>query len=521
MSGVTFATASLKGGEAKRNSPLSSALRVGAPGDAYEREADRVADAVMSGRRAGWSLASLPVDAPLPRKCDCGSQAAGRCEACKNDENLRRKPHGSGGPQIAPASVDATLRSPGRPLEHATRSLFEARFGVDFGTVRIHADDAALRSTREVNARAYTVGDHVVLGAGVDSAPRDYEGQRLLAHELAHTLQRQRSRLSRQLSDPDKLHVPDRPLRPHVPVGPSFRIAPLCSKANLAGLDCGQPVKGSASDFVSKNIHKGGQSAPKKPRTAAETKKAAETARPGALGGIFQVVIDPSASENIIAYVTTCEKVHVATTDPSARCMGVPEHLEKEAALFNKGKECLSDRDICYPDRESWAHELLQTAVHESAHIAFERHRPAEISTATRAADQDSKIKSEGTKAGHNKAVTLFELSELYAQFSEFPLFYENTFQNQYMKPENKSSALNIWVDDHVESDKQGIRGMLTKLRCVNTCEKADMLVLAMMRSVTAKWPSAVHDALLTRLVAIPNLDWPQAPSRARSPRPP
>jgi hypothetical protein len=64
----------------------------------------------------------------------------------------------------------------------------ESRFGHDFSRVRVHADGKAAESARAVNARAYTVGPNIVFGAG-QYEPSSIKGQRLLAHELAHTVQ--------------------------------------------------------------------------------------------------------------------------------------------------------------------------------------------------------------------------------------------------------------------------------------------------------------------------------------------
>jgi len=66
----------------------------------------------------------------------------------------------------------------------------EARFGHDFGAVRIHADARAAASAAALGALAYTVGPHIVFGAG-RYAPGSAEGRALLAHELAHTIQQQ------------------------------------------------------------------------------------------------------------------------------------------------------------------------------------------------------------------------------------------------------------------------------------------------------------------------------------------
>ena len=60
--------------------------------------------------------------------------------------------------------------------------------GPDFSRVRVHTDSRAAESARAVNALAYTVGDHVVFGAG-QYAPGTSAGRGLLAHELTHVTQ--------------------------------------------------------------------------------------------------------------------------------------------------------------------------------------------------------------------------------------------------------------------------------------------------------------------------------------------
>ncbi|MGB6742639.1 MAG: DUF4157 domain-containing protein, partial [Terracidiphilus sp.] len=89
---------------------------------------------------------------------------------------------------VAPPIVDQVLSSSGRPLDKATRDYFEPRFGYDFSKVRIHSDAQAAESARAVNALAYTVGERVAFASGRYS-PQSSEGRRLLAHELAHTIQ--------------------------------------------------------------------------------------------------------------------------------------------------------------------------------------------------------------------------------------------------------------------------------------------------------------------------------------------
>ena len=71
------------------------------------------------------------------------------------------------------------------PLERATRQDMERGLGLDLSGVRAHTSRAADRSARALSARAYTVGRHIVFGAG-EYAPRTPDGRRLLRHELAH-----------------------------------------------------------------------------------------------------------------------------------------------------------------------------------------------------------------------------------------------------------------------------------------------------------------------------------------------
>ena len=87
-----------------------------------------------------------------------------------------------------PASVSQVLNEEGSPLDADLRAAYQSGFGHDFSKVRIHSGPLAARSAAEVDARAYTVGDHIVFGNG-QLAPSTAAGRHLLAHELAHTVQ--------------------------------------------------------------------------------------------------------------------------------------------------------------------------------------------------------------------------------------------------------------------------------------------------------------------------------------------
>lgn len=83
--------------------------------------------------------------------------------------------------------LDVVGKGGGSPLDGATRSTMERRFGADFGDVRVHDDARAAASASAINAKAYTVGSEIVLGSG--HAGNGPAAQRTIAHELTHVLQ--------------------------------------------------------------------------------------------------------------------------------------------------------------------------------------------------------------------------------------------------------------------------------------------------------------------------------------------
>ncbi|HEY3629003.1 MAG TPA: DUF4157 domain-containing protein [Terracidiphilus sp.] len=134
----------------------------------------------------------------LQRKCACGGEGPGECEACqkkeaeeqqkKQSQRLQKSSSGPSRASTAPPIVNRVLNSPGRALDADTRSFMEPRFGRDFSGVRVHTDSQAAESARAVDAHAYTVGQHIVFDHG-KYAPHSGSGRQLLAHELAHTVQ--------------------------------------------------------------------------------------------------------------------------------------------------------------------------------------------------------------------------------------------------------------------------------------------------------------------------------------------
>jgi hypothetical protein len=64
----------------------------------------------------------------------------------------------------------------------------EGAFGSSFSGVEIHTDSNAAQLSKDMNARAFTVGNHIAF-AGGEHKPGTIEGDALMAHELSHTIQ--------------------------------------------------------------------------------------------------------------------------------------------------------------------------------------------------------------------------------------------------------------------------------------------------------------------------------------------
>jgi hypothetical protein len=124
-------------------------------------------------------------------------------------KGLQRRASRSNGPDFAPPVVHEVLRSSGQSLDSAARAALEPRFGHDFSRVRVHSDARAAESARAVGALAYTVGRDIVFDSGC-YAPRSTQGQRLLAHELAHVVQQDQDG-GAGLPGPIRLGEPDSP----------------------------------------------------------------------------------------------------------------------------------------------------------------------------------------------------------------------------------------------------------------------------------------------------------------------
>ena len=158
-------------------------LTVGSVNDPMEAQADAVADQVMR----------MPEHGLIQRKCS----------KCEEEEKAQRKPltsfiqkkEASGNTTIASDAMSNKIQATkgnGAALDSSTKTFMESRFGTDFSRVNIHTDSHAVALSSELNAQAFTVGNDVYFNSGKYS-PESSEGKHLLAHELTHTLQQDKT----------------------------------------------------------------------------------------------------------------------------------------------------------------------------------------------------------------------------------------------------------------------------------------------------------------------------------------
>jgi hypothetical protein len=121
--------------------------------DGQEREANAVADAIVSGRH-------------------------------RHPGRLSDRP-------ATTAASQLPYVGPGYPLPPALRTSLEPRLGHAFGDVRIHTDARAKESAQELGARAYTLGTDIAFADG-EYSPGTTTGLHLIAHELTHVVQQAR-----------------------------------------------------------------------------------------------------------------------------------------------------------------------------------------------------------------------------------------------------------------------------------------------------------------------------------------
>ncbi|MDJ0693214.1 DUF4157 domain-containing protein [Mastigocoleus sp. MO_188.B34] len=161
----------------QQNQPvIQTKLTLGAVGDKYEQEADRVAKQVVNSIS---STNQEPVQRMEPEDE----------ELAQMKPDIQRMAVGEA-IEVDPSVEDAIQRARGRgqPLAENVRVPMEQAFGADFSGVRVHTGSQSHHLNQSIQARAFTTEQDVFFRQG-EYNPGSRSGQELLAHELTHVVQ--------------------------------------------------------------------------------------------------------------------------------------------------------------------------------------------------------------------------------------------------------------------------------------------------------------------------------------------
>lgn len=221
--------------------PVQTKLKIGRPGDKYEREADALANKVIG---------KSDYDRPMQMKNQIKTPAIHRmCTDCENEklqmssmeeeEKIQMKtldPEPTGHSGFASEEINLSLnaaKGSGKPLSENVSSEFGGKIGYDFNPVKIHTGSKAIQMNTELGAQAFTHGNDIYFNRGKYN-PESNKGKHLLAHELTHVVQQNTSNargnmISQKHNAPRvqlKLLVDDK-----VPVNPNEPARKLSKKA--------------------------------------------------------------------------------------------------------------------------------------------------------------------------------------------------------------------------------------------------------------------------------------------------
>ena len=229
---------------------IQSKLKVGQPGDKYEVEADRVADAIVSSQtenqpffapsqlnniqtKPNRFIQEKPISesiTPLIQRQEEEEEEAIQPKLL--DVSIQRQEEEEEELQMQPIEEEEEMLQPksetsrqdtqsateqllngskgnGSPLNSEIQSQMEGSFGADFSGVKIHTDSTAVQMNKDMGAQAFTTGNDIYFNEG-KYRPGSQNGKKLLAHELTHVVQQSSNSneiINREISTPLDTHV--------------------------------------------------------------------------------------------------------------------------------------------------------------------------------------------------------------------------------------------------------------------------------------------------------------------------
>ena len=176
-------------------------------------------------------------------------------------------------------------QSGGAAIAPDVRRKMEGQLGADLSSVRVHAGAEAAGAADGLRARAFTVGEDVHFGAG-QYEPGTKEGDRLLAHELTHVVQGQRSGIQRKAHDTSTAGG-DGAQEPSSDAKPAGAQAEVAGDGGHEVSQPGEPAEQEAdavADHVADQLHGSAKDKDKKNKQKDKQKKDKEKRKGGAGG---------------------------------------------------------------------------------------------------------------------------------------------------------------------------------------------------------------------------------------------
>lgn len=164
--------------------PIQFKLKINNPNDKFEQEANHIAEKItqIPDSREQKNLYARQIVSPVQRKTNINNTIKGKFVQTKNIGCPAQKQG------VANDSFSETIPKGGSPLADSVRQYFEPRFGTSLEHIRIHTDSVAAKKATAIQAKAYTLKNHIVFGSNYYK-PHTVEGKKLIAHELIHTFQ--------------------------------------------------------------------------------------------------------------------------------------------------------------------------------------------------------------------------------------------------------------------------------------------------------------------------------------------
>ena len=175
---------------------LQAKLSVTAAGDAYEQEADKMAQQVVNGQPNQAAVQRAGEEDELAMKRDFIQRAG------EEDELAMKRTDPAGAFDVG-GDLEQTIqaeRGGGQAMPDQSRSFFENGFGQDFSGVRVHTDQTSDALNRSLSAKAFTVGSDIFFRSG-EYNPEGQAGKELLAHELTHVVQQGGAKVQKKEDD--------------------------------------------------------------------------------------------------------------------------------------------------------------------------------------------------------------------------------------------------------------------------------------------------------------------------------